>query len=176
MALAQGEIRLVKGVSTMHRILLAVDGRRESYQAALTVRDWMRRDRNLEVAALYVTEIIFGTRFGGGPVVGMAHEREMVEEIRGQLEHEIYRGLRGRIQFVRAAGLSVADMICRVAVSKECDTIVLGSKAPRGLWRFLGGGVTQNVLKKAPVSVFVVRAKAADHVRPVPLRGPHQAG
>lgn len=160
----------------MHGILLAIDGSRESYQAALTVRDWMRRDRNLKVTALYVTEIIIGSRFGSGPILGMAHEREMAEEIRGQLEHEIYQGLCGRIQFVRAVGLSIADMICSVAVSKECDTIVLGSKSPRGLWRFLGGGVTRNVLKKAPVSVFVVRATGSDHVRPVPMRGPHQVG
>lgn len=60
----------------------------------------------------------------------------------------------------------VAETICNFAETWEADLIVLGSHGRKGISHFLLGSVAEEVLKKSPCSVEVVKLKQKLHVEP----------
>ncbi|MBZ0188725.1 MAG: universal stress protein [Candidatus Obscuribacterales bacterium] len=51
------------------------------------------------------------------------------------------------------------DQICRCAESFDSDLLILGSHGRKGFQKFLLGSVAEEVLKKAPCSVAIFKAK-----------------
>src|SRR5687768_13141428 len=51
----------------------------------------------------------------------------------------------------------VAEVICRVALERECDLIVVGSRGLTGFKRLMLGSISNAVAAKAPCPVLVVK-------------------
>lgn len=60
----------------------------------------------------------------------------------------------------------VAESICDFAETWDADLIVLGSHGRKGISHFLLGSVAEEVLKKSPCSVEVVKLKQKLHTEP----------
>ncbi len=158
----------------MRRILLPMDDRNHADRAAWVVREWLRRDVQLRVEILYVTEIVSAGR-SRGPRLPMSYEREVAQQIQQRMEQEVFRDWRSRVQFHHKTGPSVSQVICHIAELLACDTIVLVGQPMRGLRRWVGGSVAHAVLTRASASVFVVRPESVGSVHPVPFsRNPHR--
>ena len=54
------------------------------------------------------------------------------------------------------------EAIVRIAVERHCDLIVLGSHGRQGLQRMLGGSVAEQVMRRAPCPVLVVKLPTKD--------------
>ena len=139
----------------MRRILLAVDARGHADTAADEVRGWLARDPRIQVVLLYVTEMVRG-RFPG-PRLPMSYKREMAQAIEERMGAAVFHAFSSRVQFIHRSGFSVSQVICATAQELRCDMIVLGGAPPRGLWRWLGYHVPQEVMRQASVSVAVIR-------------------
>ncbi len=57
----------------------------------------------------------------------------------------------------------VAETICDYAETWDADLIILGSHGRKGISHFLLGSVAEEVLKKAPCSVEVIKLKQKPH-------------
>lgn len=72
---------------------------------------------------------------------------------------------------------SPADRIIELASALDADVIVIGTHARRGLARALLGSVAQEVVKRAPCGVFVLRPRDFLHGEKLPeIQPPLQAG
>jgi nucleotide-binding universal stress UspA family protein len=60
---------------------------------------------------------------------------------------------------VRVLSGLVAESICHLANEWNADLIVMGSHGRKGFTHFLLGSVAEEVLKKAPCSVEIIKAK-----------------
>ena len=70
-------------------------------------------------------------------------------------------GLQVETQLRDLKGGRAADAIVQEAASTSCDLIVIGTHGRRGLSRVLLGSDAENVLRRSPVPVLLVRALGA---------------
>ncbi len=80
---------------------------------------------------------------------GQAELRRVTEHVRG-------RAWKVRIQSFLAEGIP-ADQIVRAARRLKCDLIVLATHGRTGLTRVVLGSVAENVVRRAPCPVLIVR-------------------
>ena len=63
---------------------------------------------------------------------------------------------RGRIAPGGEAGVS--ETILREVESGDYDLVVMGAHPHHGFWRILGGGITDDIVRRAPCPVLTIRA------------------
>jgi nucleotide-binding universal stress UspA family protein len=51
----------------------------------------------------------------------------------------------------------VPEVVCRVAAERDCDLIVVGSRALRGFKRLVLGSISNAIASKAPCPVLIVK-------------------
>ncbi|MBZ0185075.1 MAG: universal stress protein [Candidatus Obscuribacterales bacterium] len=145
------------------KILVAVDGSQCSRRAVdfLGLRTWNRDDCFF---VLTVNEIVPAE-------FGLAHMPETAERFDQNLQKENEKILtaaasklkeklaQNSVEVMITSG-NIAPEICRVARESDIDLVVLGSHGRKGLKKFFLGSVAEEVLKMAPCSVAIIRAKA----------------
>jgi nucleotide-binding universal stress UspA family protein len=148
------------------KILLAIDGSECSQGATQAVIGQFPRER-VEVRVLHADEwpnrMPTSLAFAEGPT-GASDILDLREERRRQGEELVSRAA----QQLRAAGFQTTTAVregdARHAILDDAtewrpDLIVLGSHGRRGLDRFLLGSVSESIMRHAPCSVQIVRAK-----------------
>jgi nucleotide-binding universal stress UspA family protein len=148
------------------KILLAIDGSACSQAATQAVIAQFPRDR-AEVRVLHADDwpnrLPTSLAFAEGPAAA-SDILEVRDGRRRQGEELVSRAA----QDLRAAGFQTSTevrdgdarhAILDVAAEWGPDVIVLGSHGRRGMDRFLLGSVSESVVRHAPCSVEVVRAK-----------------
>jgi len=151
---------------TPMKILLAIDESECSEAATRAVVAHFPRER-AEVLVLHADEwpnqLPTSLPFVEGPTAA-AEVLEVRDERRRQGEELVARAA----QQLESAGFRVTttvregdarDAILDAAAQWGPDVIVLGSHGRRGLPRFLLGSVSETIVRHAPCSVEVVRAK-----------------
>lgn len=157
----------LEGGTDVQRILLAWDDRGHAEAASQWVRRKLLADPTVAVTVLYVTVLAASPRFAG-PRWSSDYDREIAHAIKARLEYDVFDGLGDRVRFLHESGISVSDVIVAAAEVLRCPMIVLGGRPPRGLRRWVGGGVGAEVLRKTDASVLVIRAPS----RPMPVPRP----
>jgi nucleotide-binding universal stress UspA family protein len=148
------------------KILLAVDGSECSNAAVDAVQRQTVREET-EVRVLHVDEwprdLPTALAFAEGP--SAAREVLALHEHRREDAEALVARVAERL---RAAGFQTTtivetgdarDRIVDTAAEWHADLIVLGSHGRRGLDRFLLGSVSESVVRHAPCSVEIVRAR-----------------
>lgn len=148
------------------KILLAVDGSEYSQAATRAVIAQFPRERT-EVRVVHADDwpnrLPTSLAFAEGPTAA-SDVLELRDERRRQGEELVSRAA----QQLQAAGFqtstAVRDGDARHAILDAAaewgsDVIVLGSHGRRGMDRFLLGSVSESVVRHAPCSVEIVRAK-----------------
>jgi nucleotide-binding universal stress UspA family protein len=51
----------------------------------------------------------------------------------------------------------VPEVVCRVAEKRECDLIIVGSRALKGLKRLMIGSISNAIASKSPCPVLIVK-------------------
>ena len=148
------------------KILLAVDGSDYSQAATRAVIAQFPRERT-EVRVVHADDwpnrLPTSLAFAEGPAAA-SDVLELRDERRRQGEEVVSRAA----QQLQAAGFQTSTevrdgdarhAILDVAAEWGSDVIVLGSHGRRGMDRFLLGSVSESVVRHAPCSVEIVRAK-----------------
>ena len=148
------------------KILLAIDGSECSQAATQAVIAQFARERT-EVLVLHADEwpnrLPTSLAFAEGPT-GATDILELRDEWRRQGEELVSRAA----QQLRTAGFQTTTAvhegdarhaILDVAADWGPDVIILGSHGRTGMDRFFLGSVSESVMRHAPCSVQVVRAK-----------------
>ena len=148
------------------KILLAIDGSACSQAATRAVVDQFPRER-AEVRVLHADDwpnrLPTSLAFAEGPSAA-SDILDVRDERRRQGEELVSRAA----QQLQAAGFQTSTAvrdgdprhaILDVAAEWGPDVIVLGSHGRRGMNRFLLGSVSESVVRHAPCSVEIVRAK-----------------
>jgi nucleotide-binding universal stress UspA family protein len=148
------------------KILLAIDGSECSQAATRAVVGQFPRDR-AEVKVLHADEwpnrLPTSLAFAEGPAAA-SDILDVREERRRQGEEIVSRAA----QQLQAAGFQTSTAVLEgdarhaildTAAEWGPDLIVLGSHGRRGMGRFLLGSVSESVVRHAPCSVEIVRAK-----------------
>jgi universal stress protein A len=90
------------------------------------------------------------------------HEKHLQEAL--ALEHEraekAGKKLKDTETELIVSGGSWLDIALQLVTEEEIDLVVSGTHGPKGLSGFLLGSVTEQLVHKAPCSVFVVKADA----------------
>ncbi len=151
------------------KILVAVDGSDCSTRAVeyLSGRKWSTDDQFLVIAV--VEPIPSDVGVGTFPVTsGGIYEQQCDDcaKICGSAASKLQAALPDNHVEVRVVPGMVAETICDFAEVWDADLIVLGSHGRKGLSHFLLGSVAEEVLKKSPCSVEVVKMKRKLHVQP----------
>lgn len=145
-------------------ILIAVDGSDCSTKAVefIAGRTWDKDDKFI---VLSVVEPI-PTEFGVGyiPGQGAVEDRLYDEsaEIAGKASAIIQTALPGNLVEVKVATGMVAETVCNLAELLDVDLIVMGSHGRKGVTHFLLGSVAEEVLKKSPCSVEIIKSKTSE--------------
>jgi nucleotide-binding universal stress UspA family protein len=148
------------------KILLAIDGSECSEAATQAVIAQCLRER-AEVRVLHADDwpnrLPTSMAFAEGPTAASD-----ILEVREQRRREGEALVARAGQQLQAAGFQTSTIvregdprhaILDVAAEWDPDLIVLGSHGRKGLDRFLLGSVSESVVRHAPCSVEVVRAK-----------------
>ncbi|MDZ4833352.1 MAG: universal stress protein [Candidatus Melainabacteria bacterium] len=144
------------------KVLIAVDGSDCSNKAveALAERQWKQDDQFMVISVVQPISQDIG--------VGLFQATGGTIEDQQYAECARYSGtaasrlqsLLGENQVeVKVVSGLVADSICYLAESWEADLVVLGSHGRKGIAHLLLGSVAEEVLKKSPCSVEVVKLK-----------------
>ncbi len=148
------------------RTLVAIDGSECSMRALEYVahRNWNVDDQFMVLNVVEPIPADFGIGIVPPPTgnPGSIEDRLYAEsaEISGKGGQKIQQALPQNCVEVRAASGLVAETICDSAASWNADLIVLGSHGRKGLSHFLLGSVAEEVLKRSPCSVEVIKEKA----------------
>lgn len=149
-----------KRKSAFGRIVVAVDGSKESHRTVEFLLQWPL-PKTARVTALSVVPplpIEAGLAAGSMPTI--------LEQVRHPLEREAYKVALQAADLITArqheAAASVAhghpgQEIVKLAESVKADLIVVGSRGLTGPDRYLMGSISDTVVKYAPCSVLVVR-------------------
>jgi nucleotide-binding universal stress UspA family protein len=148
----------MEGMSAMHmQTILHPTDFAEPSQAALRFAVALARDYGARLVILHAVETM-------GPenvTYGEAVSRPQPEAYRQRLWEDV-REVRPAdalvpLEYVLAEG-DPATAIIQMATERRCDLIVLGSHGRRGWRRLLEGSVAEQVVRRAPCPVLVVRS------------------
>lgn len=147
------------------RTLVAIDGSECSMRALEYVinRPWNENDQFMVISVVEPIPADYGLG-AVPPPVGSVEDKMFDEcaEISGNGARMLSEALPlNPVQVSVESGL-VAETICDTAARWEADLIVLGSHGRKGIAHFLLGSVAEEVLKKSPCSVEVIKAKTTD--------------
>jgi nucleotide-binding universal stress UspA family protein len=144
------------------KILVAVDGSECSKRAitALIERPWKAEDQFLVVSVVEPVPADLGVGFVPPPRGSI--EQTMYDEaaeICGTAAALLKKAMPAQQVEVKVATGLAAETICAVARDDESDLLVIGSHGRKGLAHFFLGSVAEEVLKRSPCSVEVVKCK-----------------
>jgi universal stress protein A len=128
---------------------------------ALSLACSLARDHGSRLIVLHVAELpLIGPGGGltpppGGDRAALAHKLREIQPM----------GNRIPVDYRLEEGDPAAE-IQRVARQTQCDLIVMGSHGRTGLTRLLMGSVAEQVVRKAPCPVMVVKAPVLNHPQP----------
>lgn len=145
------------------RILVPLDGSREAEAIFLPLRQLLRR-KDAEVILFQTVNLPAMVQFdhAGAVLGGMESEAAAyLEEKRAQLESEGVQ-VRSLVESGRPA-----DAILRAAESLHVSLIAMSTHGRSGFVRWMLGSVTEDVLRRSPVPVFV-----AHSIPPLPGAAP----
>jgi len=146
------------------KIVVAVDGSECSTFAVeeLSKRLWLKDD---QFQILAVVEPI-PTEFGIGYIPPVAASGELTDrllndtaEFAAKAATIIQKALPENEVDVKVATGQAAETICKQAEDFDADKIVMGSHGRKGISHFLLGSVAEEVLKRSPCSVEIVKTK-----------------
>jgi len=140
-----------------HKILVATGGSPWSHQAVAYAIE-MARDYTLELIILHVmTE---------APPYFVAEAGTSPESLLANSETEGRQLLADAAALAHEAGVTfstellwgrVSETVCRLAEERECDLIVVGSRALKGFKRLMIGSISNAIASKAPCPILVVK-------------------
>ena len=111
-------------------------------------------------ARLYILHVV-GTLGPENVTYGEAVSQPQPETYRKRLWEEIHQVKPDRpdipVEYILSE-LGTTEAILQVTVERKCDLIVMGSHGRAGLKRFFMGSVAEEVIRKAPCPVLVVKA------------------
>ncbi|MDZ4837151.1 MAG: universal stress protein [Candidatus Melainabacteria bacterium] len=151
------------------KVLIAVDGSDCSNRAIESVagRLWQEDDQFIVISV--VEPIPADVGVGYFPVSSGGIFQQQYDDCAnncGTSGARLQTLLPGNQVEVRVVSGMVAETICNFAESWEADLIILGSHGRKGISHFLLGSVAEEVLKKSPCSVEVVKVKQKLHTEP----------
>jgi nucleotide-binding universal stress UspA family protein len=147
-------------MSAYRRILVAVDG---SAAAARGLREAVRlaREDNAQVCILHVLNgNVPYTPLAGAPPINLLavmrdSGRRVLEAARAQAQRA---GVQAKTVLMENPQRGPAASIVSQARKQRADLIVLGTHGRRGVRRLVLGSDAEQVVRKAPVPVLLVRA------------------
>ncbi|MDZ4832295.1 MAG: universal stress protein [Candidatus Melainabacteria bacterium] len=147
------------------KTLVAIDGSECSMRALDYVanRPWKNEDQFMVISVVEPIPADLGV--GIVPPPAGSIEDKMYDEcaeISGNGGRKLQEALPLNPILVSVEAGLVAETICDTAARWEADLIVLGSHGRKGIAHLLLGSVAEEVLKKSPCSVEVIKAKAGD--------------
>jgi nucleotide-binding universal stress UspA family protein len=147
----------------INKVLVATDGSRCSNKAVDYAVD-LSKDTGSEILALYVISLKTLEIFA----LGHHDDIQGYETANVKLRQEGEDALLYAMKKGKEIGVNVstyisrgypADEIIKMAEKEKVDLIVIGSIGKTGLEHLLIGSVSENVVRKAPCPVLVVREK-----------------
>lgn len=76
----------------------------------------------------------------------------------GAVAHAKAVGVAARSRLLTSQDMHAADQIAQAVEESGADLLVVGSHGRRGFRRLLLGSVAENLVRKAPVSILIVRS------------------
>lgn len=144
------------------KTLIAIDGSDCSMRALdfITRRPCEANDQFMILSVVEPIPADFG--FGMAPQPTATLEDRLFEEcatVGGKAGRKLQEAFPENAVEVRVGSGLVANTICDSAAQWNADLIVMGSHGRKGISHFLLGSVAEEVLKKSPCSVEVIKAK-----------------
>ena len=144
------------------KVLIAVDGSECSLKGVdfILRRRWHEEDEFRVVTVMEAIPVEFG--LGHLPEAEMSYDKEMKKECESIAESaktKLIKNLKGQMIDTKIYNGYVAEEIVKAAQDFNADLIVIGSHGRTGFKRFILGSVAEEVLKKAPCTVEIVRDK-----------------
>lgn len=143
------------------KIMIAVDGSDCSNRAIRSVgeQQWPKDAQFLVVSVVEPIPADVGVGYFPAGTGYTEKQYDDCAQFCGQAAAELQAALTGYDVSVRVVSGMVAETICETAEGWDADLIVVGSHGRKGLSHFLLGSVAEEVLKKSPCSVEVVKIK-----------------
>jgi universal stress protein A len=140
----------------LQTILLPVDSSEPS-QAAARFAAQLAHDHGALLVIFHAVETLGAENVTYGEAASSpqpeTHRKRLFEEL-----HRLVPRLADvRVRYVLGED-PPAEAIVKLAAEADCDLIVLGSHGRTGLQRLLAGSVAEDVVRKAPCPVLVVKA------------------
>jgi len=149
-------------VSTMFKILIAIDGSEHAYRAIEVVANMGHENLDMDAFLMHVKSDVVVESYVSGQMMGESlllleqqQEREQTELIDRATHFAIKLGLNLGTP-VRATG-PVAMEIVRVAGERAVSLIVAGTRGMGGIRNMMLGSVAQKVLHESDVPVLMVK-------------------
>jgi nucleotide-binding universal stress UspA family protein len=126
-------------------------------------------NRNAEVHVLHVAKEsnyipTYGDDFAGGRITLSQLKEDSRVALESQLEDLVKEvSTRVKVKSSIVWGDPVKEII-QISESNDIDLIVMATNGRKGLSRFFIGSVTEEVIRRAPCPLFVVRAKVAQEL------------
>lgn len=144
--------------SRFKRILIATDGSKHS-ERAVRVGLELASCLGSKVLAIYVIDRSFRLDF---PVETVGYKKDVYEKLSGEAKNALrYAKKKGEKMGIKVKteihdGLPSMEIIER---AEDFDLVVMGTLGRTGIKRVLLGSVAQEVIKRAPCPVLVVRGR-----------------
>jgi nucleotide-binding universal stress UspA family protein len=148
-------------MSAYRRILVAVDGSPTSMKG---LREAIRlaKDDRAQLFIVHVVNELYAFANLEGLTAGMDIVPALREGGRRVLAKAVAladkEGIRAKTLMRETSGGAAADLIVREARKQRADLIVLGTHGRRGLRRAVLGSDAEQVVRRSPVPVLLVRA------------------
>jgi nucleotide-binding universal stress UspA family protein len=140
-----------------HKILVATGGSPWSNRAVAYAIE-MAKDYTLPLTILHVV--------AETPPYFIAEAGTPPESLLADSEAEGRRILSDAAEMATEAGIPFAtelvwgrvpDMVCRMAEDRECDLIIVGSRALKGFKRLMIGSISNAIASKSPCPILIVK-------------------
>jgi nucleotide-binding universal stress UspA family protein len=140
-----------------HKVLVATGGSPWS-DKAVAYAVGLARDYDLKLLILHVvTEAppYFVAEAGTSLETLLAGNEEAGRDILADATAQAQEA--GVSYIAKLAWGRVPEVVCRIAVERECDLIVVGSRALTGFKRLMLGSISNAIASKAPCPVLIVK-------------------
>jgi nucleotide-binding universal stress UspA family protein len=128
----------------------------DTSEQALRIAEGLARDYGARLILMHAVEpMIFTNEIAMDVSATQRYREDARERISGLLEP----GSPLAVETELVDGVAAIE-INRVAAERQCDLIVIGSHGRSGLGRVLMGSVAEEVARKAPCPVLIVRSPA----------------